>query len=173
MKQFFFFTVSYGGSISERKNCGDFLCRIHWNGGNSCVTHRCGDTHAEHMYSVKATQPSASGNRCRCESGCTGCQNPFRFSYGGLPCVPAGMPCRSPGASPYFVGQIGVGQHLACILGEQAKQLVFRGCQLQLLTAEKSAASAVVDGQFTITEYSFSCLCCGRCYSALGYPKPC
>ena len=29
-------------SEKERKDCGDFRCRIHWNGRNSCVIHRYG-----------------------------------------------------------------------------------------------------------------------------------
>lgn len=47
---------------------------------------------------------------------------------------PQGCHVAFPGASPYFVGQIGVGQHLACVPGKQTQQLVFRGRQLQLLT---------------------------------------
>ena len=30
-------------SDKERKDCGDFQCRIHRNGRYSCVMHRCGD----------------------------------------------------------------------------------------------------------------------------------
>ena len=48
------------------------------------------------------TQPSASGNRCRYGSGCTGRRSSFRFSYAGWPYVPAGKPYRSPRSCPIF-----------------------------------------------------------------------
>ena len=44
--------------------------------------------------------PSTSGSRYRYGSGCTECQNPFRFSYARLPYAPAKMPYRSPRSCP-------------------------------------------------------------------------
>ena len=58
-----------------------------------------------------------------------------------------------PAAAPDFARQVGVGQNLSCVPGQQAQQLVFRGGQLQLLPVQIGAARAKVDGELSVAEH--------------------
>ena len=75
---------------------------------------------------------------------------------------PQGCHVALPRASPYFIGQIGVGQHFAHILGKQAQQLLFRGSQLQHFTLQKCTACTIINGQISIAEYRIFGFGCRR-----------
>ena len=58
----------------------------------------------------------------------------FDFLAQGCHMHPLRCHMALPGAAPDLIGQIGVGQHFACVLCKQAQKLVLCGRQLQLLT---------------------------------------
>ena len=62
-----------------------------------------------------------------------------------------------PTAAPNLLRDIGVCQNLTNIFGEQAQQLVFDGCQVQLCAVKICAACRIVDFQRTVRKIGESC----------------
>ena len=58
-----------------------------------------------------------------------------------------------PVPSPDILRDIGMSQHFAGVPGQQAQQLVFHGCKLQLFPVQYSDSGRKVDGQLSVGVY--------------------
>ena len=91
-----------------------------------------------------------------------GIRIPFQLFPQGRHVHPKGCHVAFPAAAPDFVGEVGVGQHLAHILGQQTQQLIFRWCQFQCGFPQIGATRAVINGQAAVVKNSlpgFAFLC--------------
>ena len=63
-----------------------------------------------------------------------------------------------PTAAPHILRDKGMGQYLANILGQQAQQLIFNGCQVKFVFIQIRASRGIIHFQLTINKYRTGCL---------------
>ena len=85
---------------------------------------------------------------------------------------PQGGDVVLPAVAPDLLGDVGVGEHLAHVLGQQAEQLVLDGREVQLISVQIGAAGGVIDAQAAVDEHRVGVLRAQHGQPPLGDAQP-